>query len=372
MKKTILLVWITACILTACKDKTITLTGKFATSEHDGKVAYLQQLDSLFRVGGIVDSTIIENSKFVFKGVDSGSPSVLFVVINDPIMTMPFIAEKGKIELDVDSDSNVTLKGTALNDQFQQYTTEKLNVVRKIASVQDKMINAKDSGDLTSDQFHDFDNQRKQLNEELGNTVYKFIKPIMKTRAGQCFLVYNFDCLNDMQLKELISLSTSDFKQIDGIQQIEKQIETRAATAIGKQFTDVKGLDPDGKEVSLSDYAGKGKIVLVDFWASWCGPCLRAMPDLINMYQKYKSQGFEIVGISLDDNNKDWKSAIETLQIPWPQLSNLKAWKEDAAIAYGVNFIPQTVLIDPSGKIIDNRLDGNELKFKLEDLFEAK
>ena len=115
----------------------------------------------------------------------------------------------------------------------------------------------------------------------------------------------------------------------------------------------------------MSDYAGKGKVVLVDFWASWCGPCRREMPNLVEAYAKYKGKNFEIVGVSLDQNADSWKEAIKTLKMTWPQMSDLKYWNSEGAQLYAVNSIPHTMLIDGEGTIIARGLHGEELQTKI-------
>ena len=122
---------------------------------------------------------------------------------------------------------------------------------------------------------------------------------------------------------------------------------------------------PEGKIVKLSDYVGKGKVVLVDFWASWCGPCRREMPNLVETYAKYKGKNFEIVGVSLDQDGAAWKEAIKKMNMTWPQMSDLKFWQSEGAQLYAVNSIPHTVLIDGSGKIIARGLHGEELQAKI-------
>jgi len=116
----------------------------------------------------------------------------------------------------------------------------------------------------------------------------------------------------------------------------------------------------------LSDYVGRGKVVLVDFWASWCGPCCKEIPGLIELYSQYKDKGFEVVGVSLDENADAWKKAIERLNIPWVHMSDLKGWKCEGSQAYAVSTIPYTVLIDAEGKILAHNLHQNELKETLE------
>ena len=149
---------------------------------------------------------------------------------------------------------------------------------------------------------------------------------------------------------------------------IKENVEKMKATAVGQKFTDFEMSDPKGKLVKLSDYAGKGKVVLVDFWASWCGPCRREMPNLVHAYKQFKNKNFEIVGVSLDQNSNAWKESIEKLNLTWPQMSDLKFWDSEGAKLYAVNSIPHTVLIDGNGTIIARGLHGDKLLEKLEEI----
>jgi len=371
MKKIILFVGIATCIFTACKDKNAyMLTGTFADNEQNGKIVYLQELDSNYSALNAIDSATVENGKFVFKGIAKELPVVQIVTIDESYE--PFIVEKGNIEMIVDSELNATIKGTAMNDQYQQFLNKKTDMFKRNDSIQIEFSEIKNSGNVTPEQFQDLDKSSKQLWKEVENIVYNFLKPNMTTPAGLFFFVDNKIYLNDNQIKELISSIPSDFQNTKRIQNLMERVERREATAVGKQFTDVKGFNLDGKEVSLSDYAGKGKVVLVDFWASWCGPCRQVMPDMVKIYQKYKNKGLEIVGISLDAKKDDWKQAVKDLNITWPQISNLKGWDEDCAVAYGVESIPQTVLIDKDGKIIERNMSEDALGFKLQELFGNK
>jgi thiol-disulfide isomerase/thioredoxin len=370
MRKIILFVCIIAYVFTACKDNNAyTLTGTFADSDQDGKVVYLQQLEFNLGARPSIDSTIVENGKFVFNGIAEEKPVVQFIVIGESIWTpFVFIAEKGKIELNFDPELKVAVKGTAMNNQYQQFVLEQTKIVEKMRSARNKFEDIKQTDNFTSGQRREFVEKFKELSEELESITFDFIKANITTPVGQYFLIDNMYSLNDNKLKELIALSASEFKQSDIVQRLETLIEVREATGVGKQFTNIKGFNLDGKEVSLSDYAGKGKVVLVDFWASWCGPCIYVMPDLVNIYRKYKNRGFEIVGVSLDSNQENWKKSTESLQITWPQFSNLQGWGEDGAVAYGINLIPNMILIDKDGKIIERQLSMETLSVRLEEL----
>jgi thiol-disulfide isomerase/thioredoxin len=135
----------------------------------------------------------------------------------------------------------------------------------------------------------------------------------------------------------------------------------------GMAVPDLIGMTPENESFSLS--ALRGKIVLIDFWASWCGPCRKENPNVRAVYQKYKDQGFEILGVSLDRDAVAWKKAIADDQLPWKHISDLKGWQSSHAALYSVSSIPQTLLIDRDGKLIVRNLRGEGLKTKLAEVF---
>ena len=143
-------------------------------------------------------------------------------------------------------------------------------------------------------------------------------------------------------------------------QDIEGKFMNEASLMIGGVAPDIKLNGPDGKPVSLSSL--RGKVVLIDFWASWCGPCRRENPNVVKMYQKYKDQGFEIFGVSLDNDANRWKGAIQTDGLTWFHGSDLMGWKSKPAQMYQVHSIPATFLLDKQGKIIAKGLRGAELE----------
>jgi peroxiredoxin len=157
----------------------------------------------------------------------------------------------------------------------------------------------------------------------------------------------------------------ANFQNDETIVKVKEQTEKQKKTAVGTKFIDFEMQTPEGKTVKLSDYAGKGKVVLVDFWASWCGPCRREMPNLVEAYAQYKGKNFEIVGVSLDQDAAAWKESIKKLNMTWPQMSDLKFWQSEGAQLYAVNSIPHTVLIDGDGTIIARGLHGEGLQAKL-------
>ena len=136
----------------------------------------------------------------------------------------------------------------------------------------------------------------------------------------------------------------------------------------GTQYVDFGMETPDGKTIKISDFVSENKYTLVDFWASWCGPCHAEMPTIVLAYDNFHSKGLEIIGVSLDIKKDDWVRAISEMKMNWPQMSDLKGWDSEGAQLYGVRSIPANVLINQQGKVVAQDLRGEDLLQKLAEL----
>lgn len=225
------------------------------------------------------------------------------------------------------------------------------------------------AGQIAKEQMDSIGELYTRLASQKEARILEIIKENSNNMIPVAFIDRNLAySLDYEQLKQLCSSSNAFFNH--PVMEVPKQLLANMEKhAIGKLFTDMTIPDMNGKERKLSEWIGKGKYVMIDFWASWCGPCRQEMPNVVENYKKYHAKGFEIIGISFDRSAEPWKKAVEQMGMTWPQLSDLGYWQSAAAGVYGINSIPASILFDGEGKIIATNLRGEKLGEKLQELY---
>lgn len=367
MKK--LLLSIAVCAASACMaQRAYTISGTAPAAADGDTITVTRIKDNQQETVGKVT---VQGGKFAFSGTATDDGPLIARafpkgVRNGLVATIFTDGEKISVIMDGYDESynpKSIVSGTPLNDKYQALASEK---VRMSPLTNNAGKRYRDPAVSPAEKA-----AAKAELDSLADVYYRLISDfvienISNAAGRETFKSSDFIFMPLPILQKTVDAIPASLRDEPHNAAMIKYTAVKQSVQPGRPFIDFQAPAPDGNIVKLSDYAGKGKYVLVDFWASWCRPCRAVMPGLKKLYAKYKDKGFEIIGVSLDSGKEAWLKGISDLGLTWPQMSDTKGWGSAGAAEYAVKSIPSTFLIGPDGRFIDT---GASLEVKLKDIF---
>ena len=200
-----------------------------------------------------------------------------------------------------------------------------------------------------------------ELDKQATALIRRTISNNIQRPVGYFILLSCYNMYSPDELIKVTDQMPDIYKNQPFVKQLREEAEQSKTTANGQPFINMSLPSINGGEIDLASIIKKNKLTLIDCWASWCGPCCNEMPNVVKLYQKYKSQGLEIIGVSFDEDATKWKKAVKEMNMTWPQVSELNSWDNELAKTYNVSSIPYTILISQDGIIVAQQLRGEEL-----------
>ena len=307
------------------------------------------------------DSAIVHRGIFLFTGIASNEAQLYTIQsAHYPFINGWVVIEPGSISYsyqDNDYKSYAYSKGTFINDSL---TDNIIIPSMQMAQVGEMLMNG--SIDLKNPEMSEMVSKMREQALNFKQNIHSFILKNINNSVGEYFfLLYSSILQKDERDNILTNLSESALNRYNEVYQRISMPQISA----GQSSISFRGKTTDNRYVTLDDVIKKNKLVLVDFWASWCAPCIREMPVLTQLYNDYHNKGLEIIGVSLDDNELLWQASIKQHDMSWIQIISKKDESDDISELYGVYAIPHIVLIDENGEIIATQIRGQELIEKI-------
>lgn len=342
-----------------------TFNVKVELQNAEGKKIYLQKFED--RKSQIFDSVVMQNNTAVFN-VEHGNPSIYYSIrVEGERYPIGFFSENNDVTIvgDIKDVNNVVVTASYAQQLINEYNAENIKFYNQLGELGEKYeIAAQENDEAAMKKIvKEYDmvenNQSNYVNLFIAKNYSSFVSP---------YILYN-NRLN-YDLNELIDFvnhfnidQENEYSEI-----LNEYINKLKRVDLGQPYIDFTQETPEGNLLSLSELVGKSKLLLVDFWASWCGPCRAENPNVVAVYNEYHEKGFDVLGVSLDMKKENWIKAIEDDGLIWHNVSDLKYWNNAAAKDYVINSIPSNFLLDENGNIVAKNLRGEDLRIMVKKL----
>lgn len=384
-KANILLVGLFMGLLAQAQEKICQVEGILPDDSYNQRTVYLVHRD-LFDYDKMVvlDSAKVKENHYTLKASLHEEPQVASVEFSTMLPTDLFclsqqtvFLEAGTITVAYDT-LGATVTGTPINNRYNELL---LKENRRIHEQTNRIVAERDEkekqGPLPTEEMDEYNRRLHALYVPYRSLHNRFVRENIHNAAGAA-LYFNFppesyeepDRTYLMEHVDSTLLRAYRAKEEKKLQEQQYFQSSQKEMTEGHRYREVEGVDPNGNAVRLSDYVKPGRVLLIDFWASWCGPCVMEIPFLKELYEKYHTAGLDIVSISLDTNKAAWLRALEKQKMEWPQMSDLKGWKGQAPKDYGVAAIPFVLLLDKNGCIVMRNLHDHLLREAVEKALE--
>jgi len=323
--------------------------GKGTTSKLSGNVP--EGEDLVVRIGDpeTGETIAIPAGEFTID-IPANKAVPVYIMSGESMACMPFVADGSDLKLNFDKMYKVTSDSPeALTSKLQDYNDQ----MNKLADEFYDKVSA--NKDMTEEEKEKLSDEVQAKMDEISKKIFEENKDNYLGKEAVMNLYFS---KSPEEVEAMVKELAPEVAANEDLQKILKSLDAQKATAEGAKFTDFEVEQPDGTKAKLSDYVGQGKYMLVDFWASWCGPCRAEIPNIKDVYEKYHGEDFDVLSVAVWDKVEDTQKALEEEQLPWPQIINAQKVPTDI---YGINGIPHIILFGPDGTILHRELRGKAI-----------